>query len=162
MKKYVYLSMALLIMAGIFYFSDQPGGISQVQSTRVMEAVGLAEKSELEDVKSGDYVIGRDQTFDYVSFTVRKIAHITVYFILTLSLILTCRAFGRTSRGNVFGSSLAVLYALSDELHQTFIFGRNGSLTDVLVDAIGIGLAAFLFKILDSRRKVLKNITEIT
>ena len=32
---------------------------------------------------------------------------------------------------------IAVLYAFSDEYHQTFIPGRNGTLDDVLIDAFG-------------------------
>ena len=32
---------------------------------------------------------------------------------------------------------LAVLYGISDELHQSFIAGRNMSASDVLVDALG-------------------------
>lgn len=35
---------------------------------------------------------------------------------------------------------LAVGYALSDELHQRFVPGRNGSLLDVGIDSIGAGL----------------------
>lgn len=34
----------------------------------------------------------------------------------------------------------AVIYALTDELHQTFVPGRHGSLLDVLIDATGAGL----------------------
>jgi len=38
---------------------------------------------------------------------------------------------------------LTVLYAVSDEFHQTFVPGRNGNLLDVIVDALGASLAAF-------------------
>ncbi len=37
---------------------------------------------------------------------------------------------------------LTVLYAISDEVHQTFVPGRNGWVVDVLVDGVGAGLAA--------------------
>ena len=37
-----------------------------------------------------------------------------------------------------FVASLA--YALFDEWHQSFVFGRNASLSDVIVDVIGAGL----------------------
>ena len=39
---------------------------------------------------------------------------------------------------------LAVLYAVSDELHQTFVFGRSGNLSDVAIDFVGI-LTAIIF-----------------
>ena len=37
---------------------------------------------------------------------------------------------------------LTVLYAVSDEYHQTFVPGRNGNALDVLIDASGAALAA--------------------
>lgn len=35
-------------------------------------------------------------------------------------------------------AGMALLYALSDEYHQTFVPGRNGSLIDVAIDGIGV------------------------
>lgn len=35
---------------------------------------------------------------------------------------------------------LAFLYAVSDEFHQTFVPGRNGTVTDVFIDTLGAGL----------------------
>lgn len=39
---------------------------------------------------------------------------------------------------------LAVVYAISDECHQTFVPGRNGRLFDVAVDTVGAGGAMLL------------------
>jgi VanZ family protein len=36
---------------------------------------------------------------------------------------------------------ITVLYAMSDEYHQTFIPGRNGTVMDVVIDSLG-GLTA--------------------
>ena len=41
---------------------------------------------------------------------------------------------------------LTVLYALSDEYHQTFVAGRNGRIGDVGVDALGAVLALLLIR----------------
>jgi len=40
----------------------------------------------------------------------------------------------------------AYLYALSDEIHQTFIVGRSGRLRDTIIDLIGIIIGLFLLK----------------
>jgi VanZ family protein len=49
-------------------------------------------------------------------------------------------------------AGLALLYALSDEYHQTFVPGRSGDLADVLVDSMGICGAMLLSWWLARRR----------
>ena len=73
-------------------------------------------------------------TWDLV---LRKAAHMTEYAILA---VLLRRATGSTA----WAFGLAVAYAATDELHQTFVPGRHGTPVDVGIDAIGalIGLAA--------------------
>jgi len=39
---------------------------------------------------------------------------------------------------------LTLLYAISDEYHQTFVPGRSGNLGDVLIDAVGAGFGLWL------------------
>jgi VanZ family protein len=71
--------------------------------------------------------------WDYV---LRKCAHMTEYAVLAFLL---ARAIGREAPAFVAG----VLYAVSDELHQSFVRGRHASPVDVAIDAVGllIGLA---------------------
>ena len=61
----------------------------------------------------------------------RKGAHITEYAILALLLV---RAVGREAPALALG----VLYAASDELHQSFVRGRHASPVDVAIDAVGL------------------------
>lgn len=46
---------------------------------------------------------------------------------------------------------LAVLYAISDEFHQTFVPGRNGTPVDVTIDSLGASLG-LLFRIWLTKR----------
>jgi VanZ family protein len=62
----------------------------------------------------------------------RKLAHITEYAVLAFLL--------RRALSAPWAFAAAVLYAISDELHQTFVRGREGRPRDVLVDVIGIVL----------------------
>jgi VanZ family protein len=39
---------------------------------------------------------------------------------------------------------IAVLYAISDEYHQTFVQGRHGSWVDVVIDSLGAALVVLL------------------
>jgi len=73
-------------------------------------------------------------------FLLRKMAHLTEYFILTFLLH---RAFSGSFNINAFRLFIypvifSLLYAISDEIHQYFILGRGCSAKDVLIDAIGI------------------------
>ena len=51
------------------------------------------------------------------------------------------------TKSALFSLGLSVLYACTDEIHQTFVPGRAGMLTDVLIDGGGalIGLGAVRF-----------------
>ncbi len=79
-------------------------------------------------------------------FFLRKAAHAVEFGVLTL---LVARAFRRAERWDAKRALagalvISVLYAFSDELHQTFVPGRSAALRDVGVDALGI-VAALAF-----------------
>jgi len=67
----------------------------------------------------------------------RKLAHITIYAALWLAV-----ARAMQWRRPLPTTVIALLYAGSDELHQSFVAGRHGTPVDVAIDAIGMGLAA--------------------
>jgi len=95
------------------------------------------------------YLSAQTSTADHSTFEVilRKIAHVTEYLVLTLCCIRAMRGFGvgGTLRGAVAaGVGLALAYAATDELHQTFVGGRHGTPVDVLIDSIGMAIAALV------------------
>lgn len=69
---------------------------------------------------------------------IKKGAHMAAY----AALALLAR---RAGLGRGPAAVLAVLYAASDEFHQTFIPGRNGTVADVLIDWVGVALGLFLY-----------------
>ena len=89
---------------------------------------------------------------------IRKYAHIAEFFLLSCAFFLLSSAiFRRREPVFHFLSSLLLSAAAAglDEWHQTFVPGRNGTLRDVLIDAIGFipGAAACLLIALMARRK---------
>ena len=73
-------------------------------------------------------------------FILRKIAHVTEFFILTFFLY---RAFKGSFDIGVFQlfiypAALSFLYAVSDEFHQSLVPGRSPAVRDVFIDTIGI------------------------
>ena len=74
-----------------------------------------------------------------VDFMAKKAGHVTEYGVLAFLL---WRALSKERGWPVLPSLgvaffLSLLYAVSDEFHQTFVPGRSGRLTDVGFDALG-------------------------
>lgn len=78
----------------------------------------------------------------------KKAAHAFVYAVLAA---LWQRALNRRVGGAPLPWLIAVLYAITDEIHQTFVPGRHGRATDVLID--GMGAAAGLLFMARLRRR---------
>jgi VanZ family protein len=66
----------------------------------------------------------------------RKAAHMAEYGLLWW---LWWRALGH--RHAAAAAAITLAYAASDEFHQSFVEGRNGSPLDVAIDAVGIAIA---------------------
>lgn len=77
-------------------------------------------------------------SFDWADFIIKKGAHMLGYGLLALAYLY---AFRLDSAKLKFAWVLAALYAISDEYHQTFVFGRNGTWIDVLIDGAGAAIA---------------------
>jgi VanZ family protein len=67
----------------------------------------------------------------------RKIAHVGEYAVLGALLY---RAVRREPAAILLGS----LYAVTDEVHQSFVTGRHGSPVDWLIDTVGVVLGVVL------------------
>ncbi len=96
-------------------------------------------------------------------YPLRKLAHMTEYAIL---LFLSRRAMAGTWGGPMTVPSASkvwdraalvftILYAMSDEYHQSFVGGRTGAWSDVGIDSVGAFLAfsAIAMLRMSSRRK---------
>ena len=82
-------------------------------------------------------------TWDLV---LRKIAHAGEYAVLGALLL---RAIGHAVPAFVVG----VAYAVSDEIHQSFVEGRRGAPLDVLIDAAGVTAGVLAWQWLAARRR---------
>jgi VanZ family protein len=71
----------------------------------------------------------------------RKLAHMAEYGLLFLLWLRALEA----DRGLV-AAALTLVFAATDELHQSFVEGRNGTPVDVVVDAAGVAIAAAFYR----------------
>lgn len=76
-------------------------------------------------------------SFDWADLLVKKGGHMLGYALLALAYL---RAFDNDMPKWKLIWLLAILYAASDEFHQSFVAGRGATVLDVGIDSIGAGL----------------------
>ena len=72
----------------------------------------------------------------------RKLGHVTEYALLTFAWWWALRVV--TRRPLPWAIGIALAYACTDEFHQTLVRGRDGTPRDIVIDAIGMTIAALL------------------
>lgn len=135
---------SVFMMYMMIGFSGMGGEASSGLSLKVTE--GIVEVIEVVDIF--DFIsISKETQTEMLHPIVRKVAHVTEYFILCILFILplgyTFPGLGR--KRILVAILLCFIFACSDEWHQTFSGGREGKVTDVLIDLIGICLASVVF-----------------
>ena len=75
---------------------------------------------------------------------VRKLGHITGYALLTGAWWWALRRIAE--RPLLWAVGISLLYACTDEFHQTFVRGREGTPRDVAIDAVGMAIAVLVIK----------------
>lgn len=136
---------ALCMMYLIFSFSAQTGAQSSQLSLTVSNKLLAAANKILN--------LGWDsaQLSHYVSFLhfyVRKLAHVTEYFLLAVSIALPLYVYRLRGFWLVLAAGfLCVAFACLDEYHQSFVGGRVSSLKDVRIDSIGIFIGIYATRI---------------
>ncbi|QFT90723.1 VanZ like family protein [Bacillus sp. THAF10] len=119
----------LVWMGTIFFLSAQHGDQSADLSGGITEAINEILQNVAPDASLN---------IESISFFVRKNAHFLAYLVLGL---LTFFAFRKSGVGHKKGAILAfivsILYAVSDEVHQLFVPGRSGQVSDVVLDSVG-------------------------
>lgn len=136
------------MMAVIFAFSAQPG-VESDELTRIPAAPMTNAVSGLVGEMSEDETL---ELYNLVAGVIRKSAHFLEYALLGVLLCLLLRSYGLTWW--LLPVLIGVLYAVGDEIHQTFVPNRRGMAVDVLLDALGIIFGVrLLLHIVKHRRK---------
>lgn len=140
--KLVKLFLVIIWMILIFCFSHSNSYISSDQSKGfIYKSIQLTSKVfniEIEEEKIFNVI-------EIIEYPIRKCAHIFLYFVLAI-LIVSLFEYYNLNFKQVFIYSLLIclLYAVGDEIHQLFVFGRSGSINDVVIDSLGIYLGIFI------------------
>jgi len=72
---------------------------------------------------------------------IRKIAHLSEYAIGGILFLLMFMTYKLSdTKKIIFSISVGMEYAAIDEIHQLFIDGRSGKISDVFIDTIGVAM----------------------
>lgn len=127
---------ALFVMYIIYAFSAQTGEMSGSLSYEVSKRFIFAYHKILGKGYSNE---GLNLLIWQIHPYIRKLAHVSIYFVLAVTVAFPLYVY-RIRGWYLFlvGSIFCILFAFSDEYHQSFVVGRGSSLRDVGIDTIGI------------------------
>ena len=147
----LFLSLLIITFVVIYRFSSQNGEESSSLSRTVTEKI----------VNTFPYTkdlspITKAKLIEHGEIIVRKLAHLSIYTLVGIFIM----AFMCTFDTRVlykFGISLLVglIYAITDEYHQSFVAGRGPSVRDVCIDTAGVFLGIIIILIIVSVFKTL-------
>lgn len=155
---YVFTLAAVLWMAFIFFKSAesyQQQSLRPFLEAKLMGTWLSNHFPRLAFTYDGQQVTWQDPV-GVIEFFIRKAGHVSEFALLALLwMIALLKKPVRVIMALVTSSIISVLYAASDEWHQTFVDGRAGHAIDVVVDTIGVLLAVlFVLAVLGIRARI--------
>lgn len=128
-RKIISWIIVIILMALIFYLSHQPPAQSNGLS------IGITEEIIVKVEKIAPNMNINIRSFNHI---IRKNAHFFAYLILGILVSIALKSSGtEDKRGFKIASTISIVYAVSDEVHQLFVPGRGGQVKDVFIDSAG-------------------------
>lgn len=150
-KKIVFPVLTLLWMGLIFYFSSQTGIESGGLSGRIVNFIIHLFYGDNISADRLEYLT------NIWSIIIRKGAHFTIFGILGILTYLSIWSYRASDWDFLGGILFTFFYAAFDEFHQSFVGGRAGMFTDVLIDTAGsiffLGIIYLITLIIRKRKK---------
>jgi len=137
--------LVVLWMALIFYFSSQVA----TESNNLSTGLTIIFKNIINNIFSGF-----DFSTEALNHFFRKVAHFSIYFILGILLKNALRYENFSFiKSNVYSIMAGVLYAISDEFHQSFVPNRGPQVSDIMIDSIGVVFGVLLMSYIIRRNR---------
>ena len=137
---------AILMMSLIFSFSSQNGTESSQLSEKVARGIFITIDHVMDRGWDDEKI---QELADEYQYPVRKLAHMTEYFLLAVSVSFPLYVYG--VRGIwllLLAGGFCVGFAALDEYHQSFVAGRGPSKRDVAIDSVGVTVGVILVQII--------------
>ena len=153
LKVVILLALAIAWMVVIFELSSmnavESGSRSRAIISKFIEdAVDTTTRYGYTDYTPSEERI--EQVSLFLHIPLRKLAHATVYLILAIFVFALTTIF--YNHNHYFKSLLValvicILFAISDEFHQSFVPGRDSEIMDVVIDSCGAAVGIILSSI---------------
>ena len=144
--KIVLWGLVLFMACVIFTFSSQPAKQSNSVSKGITrKIVDTLPQTKHKTEKQKQKIVNK------INHYVRKLAHFTAFFFFGLfllsAILLTYSNKYSVIKIILMSAIIALLYAISDEIHQMFVPERGPQVKDVLIDFSGSALSFFVVMI---------------
>ena len=142
------LSLAIGWMFFIFSMSAEPAEMSTETSGNTIRKIFELVYPGFKNMEEADQI----RIIDESQFFVRKAAHFSMYAVLGILLTVNVSYHIKNRRLILLLPLLiGILYSVSDEIHQTFVPGRSGQISDVILDSFGVLFGCAIIVIIVSR-----------
>lgn len=149
-KKIGLILLVFMWMLVIFMFSNTNSTNSNNLSRSIGEnIINITNHLKITNIADSDM----DDTITMINRPIRKLAHITEYFVLSILVFNLLKKFKIKVVKYYLTFILCFSYSLLDEFHQTFINGRTGQFTDCLIDMIGVIVYLIVVMAVTKKRK---------
>ncbi len=101
--------------------------------------------------------VSQEEVVNFLFFKTLHVIEYALLFLLNVRALHLSFPTERLKQVMITAATLTVAYAITDEIHQFYVPTRDGKLTDVIIDGIGVTLAwIFLTKLLPKAPKKLQ------
>lgn len=159
-KKRFLLDIIIILcwMGIVFTFSAQPGRNSTNLSGSIAEKI-------VNIVHRNDDLTSKEKTELTKKYNrvLRKLAHYTIYLLGGIAIISFINSLMNNKKLTITLTILSgFVYALSDEIHQSFTPGRDPRITDVLIDTSGVITGVIIYIVILAIAKKTKKKNKVT
>lgn len=144
MKKNILRAILMLLLLSTFFiifgFSSQDGEKSGSISKKITEEI-ITRIPQIQEKEQNE----REAITLRIEKVIRKIAHFSIYTAVGLLLMALISTFEMKEKNRIIISLIiGIIYACSDEIHQSFVPERSPMITDVMIDTMGVMLGILL------------------
>ena len=144
MKKNILRTILMLLLLSTFFiifgFSSQNGEKSGNISKKITEEI-ITRIPQIQEKEQNE----REAISLRIEKVIRKIAHFSIYTAVGLLLMALISTFEMKEKNRIIISLIiGIIYASSDEIHQSFVPERSPMITDVMIDTMGVMLGILL------------------